>query len=105
MSISRAPIGAAGSWGVGAGFGSGSRIRALNPLPSAFLTIANHLLCQAEIARRARAMYVIEYNRLTVTRSFCQADIAGNHGLENLLAEEAAQIGADLLGKCGSLVV
>src|SRR5271154_3946231 len=105
MSTSRAPLGAAASWGRGAGFGSGSRIRALNPLPSAFLAIGNNLLGQANVARRPRTMHVIEYNRLTVTRSFRQANIARDYSLKDLLSEEATQIGAHLLGKRCALVV
>ena len=50
-------------------------------------------------------MYIVENNRLTVTRGLCQPYIARNDGFEDLLAEETPQIGADLLGERGSLVI
>src|SRR5208282_4894261 len=105
MSTSRAPPGAAGSGETGLGFGSGSRIKALKPLPSAFLAIGNHLPGELNIARRTCTVYVIEYNRLTVARRFRKAHIARDYRLKNLLAEEAPQVRADLFGKGGSLIV
>src|SRR5208282_3042230 len=105
MSRSRAPVGAIRSGDCGLGFGSGSRIKALKPLPSAFLAIGNHLTRELDIARRPSAMYVIENNRLAMARCLGQSHVARNHCLEDLLAEKASEIRADLLGECGSLVV
>src|SRR5208282_2144520 len=105
MSTSRAPEGAGGSGNSELRFGSGSRIKALKPRPSAFLAIGNHLPGELYVARRSSTVYVIEYNRLTMTRCFCKAHVARNYGLENLLAEEASQVGADLFGECGALIV
>ena len=50
-------------------------------------------------------MYVVEYDWLSMARSFREANISRNHGLEYLGAEEAAKIGCDLLRKRGAVVV
>src|SRR5271154_1803242 len=99
MSTSRMPpAGRATSVGSGLAFwsslsgGSGSRIKALKPLPNAFRAIGNYLLGKLDVAGRSCAVYVIEYNRLTVTWGFGKADVARDHGLEDLLAEEAAEV-------------
>jgi hypothetical protein len=50
-------------------------------------------------------MYVIEYNRLTVTWSLGKTHIARDYSLEDLLAEKAAQVRADLPRQRGPLIV
>ena len=50
-------------------------------------------------------MYVVEHYRHSVTRRFREANISGNDGFKDLCAKEAAQVGGDLLGKGGSVVV
>src|SRR5208282_3478229 len=92
MSRSRAPVGAMRSGDCGLCFGSGSRIKALKPLPSAFLAIGNHLSRELDIARCSCTMYVIENNRLTMTRRLGKAHVARNYSLEHLLAEKASEI-------------
>ena len=50
-------------------------------------------------------MYVVEDHRHAVARRLGQANIPRNDALENLGAEERAQVGGDLLGKRGAVVV
>jgi len=50
-------------------------------------------------------MYVVEHYRQPVARRLGEANISGNNGFKDLSAEKTAQIGGDLLGKRGSIVV
>jgi hypothetical protein len=50
-------------------------------------------------------MYVVEHDGHAVAGSLCQTDIARDHCFKDLCAEEAAQIGGNLLGKRGAVVV
>jgi|HubBroStandDraft_5_1064220.scaffolds.fasta_scaffold02076_2 hypothetical protein len=50
-------------------------------------------------------MYVVEHDGHAVAGRFCQADIARNDGFKDLRAEKAAEIGGNLLGKRGAVVV
>lgn len=91
--------------GVAFGCGSGSRMSAPSPRPSAFRGIGHYLLCKLRVTLRALAVYVIENNRLTKARRFRQAHVARDHALEDLRAEEAAQVRGDLLRERGAVVV
>src|SRR5712692_1321567 len=103
MSTSRgAPAETGGA--AGGGGASGSRISALKPFPSACLGIGDQLLGELEITLRSLAMYVIENNRLTMTRSLGKPDVARDYGPKDLATKEAAQVGADLPRECGPLV-
>src|ERR1700720_174729 len=85
--------------------GSGSRMSAPSPRPSAFLGIGDYLLSQLSVALGSFAVYVIENNRLTETRRLRQANVTRNGALKNLCAEKTAQIGGDLPRQGRSLVV
>src|SRR5882757_2917172 len=76
--------------------GSGSRMSAPSPRPKAFLGIGNYLLSELCIALSPLTMHIVENNRFTEARSFCQAHIAWNHALENLRSEKTAKICRDL---------
>src|ERR1700687_769460 len=76
--------------------GSGSRMSAPSPRPSAFLGIGDYLLSQLSVALGSLAVYVIENNRLTEARRFRQANVTRNGALKNLCAEKTAQIGGYL---------
>src|SRR5882762_3688234 len=89
----------------GGAFGSGSRMSAPSPRPSAFLGIGNNLLGEQRIAFRPFAMNVINDNRLPETRRFRQADIARNHALKDLRSKKAAQIRGNLPRERRPLVV
>src|SRR5262245_802665 len=85
--------------------GSGSRTSAPRPRPKAFLGIGDDLLGELRIALRPLAVYIIENNRFTEARRFCQAYIARNDALKDLSPEKTAQVGRDLSGKRGALVI
>src|ERR1700675_1293850 len=85
--------------------GSGSRMSAPSPRPKAFLGIGNYLLCKLCVSLCALTVYIIENNRFTKTWCFGQTHIPGNQALEDLGPKEAAQVGGDLPGKAGPLVV
>src|SRR5882757_2597144 len=76
--------------------GSGSRMSAPSPRPSAFLVIGNYLLSELCIALGPFAVYVIENNRLAETWGFGEPYITRNNTLKNLRAKETAQIRGDL---------
>src|SRR5271165_722975 len=76
---------------VGCG-GSGSRMSAPSPRPSAFLGIGNYLLGQLCVSLSALAMDIVENNRLTKTWRFRQPHIARNQTLEHLRSKETTQI-------------
>src|SRR5690348_13576484 len=98
-------------WGCGgAGAGSGflpssSRMSAPSPRPSAFLAIMDHLLGQMRVALCPPATRVIKNDRLSEAWCFRQPDVARDDALENLWAEESAQVAGDLAGKRGPIVV
>src|ERR1700744_2125406 len=73
--------------------GSGSRMSAPSPLPSAFLVIEDDLLSKIGVAFGPFAMNIVKNDRLAETRRLCEADISRNNRLEDLRAEKAAQIG------------
>src|SRR5271154_2986088 len=65
--------------------GSGSRMSAPSPRPSAFLDIVDYLLGKLRIPLSPLAVDVVENNRLTKTRCFCQPYIPRNHALKHLI--------------------
>src|ERR1700736_2084665 len=85
--------------------GSGSRMSAPSPRPSAFLGIGNYLLGELRIALGPLTVYIIENNRFTETWSFSKPNIPRNDTLKNLRSKEAAQIRSDLARKCRSFIV
>src|SRR6516164_1334929 len=97
-------VGVGGSGTAGA-CGSGSRMSAPSPRPNAFLGIGDYLLGKLRIPLSALTVYIIENNRLTETRCFCEANIPSNNALKDLGAEETPQIGGDLPGKGCALVI
>src|SRR5258707_10635127 len=84
--------------GTGDVFGSGARMSAPSPRPSAFLGIGDDLLGELRVAFCALAVNVIKNNRFAKTWRFREADIARNHALKDLCSEEAAQIRGNLTG-------
>jgi hypothetical protein len=50
-------------------------------------------------------MYVVEHDGHAMAGGLGQADIARNDGFEYLRTEEAAEIGGDLLGERGAVVI
>src|SRR5271165_3784684 len=96
--------GAVGTFGAGS-WVSGSRMSAPSPRPSAFLGIDNYLLGELRVAFRALAMNIVENDGFSKTWCFCEPHISRNYALEDLGAEETAQVGGNLPGECGALVV
>src|SRR5277367_3809341 len=77
----------AGDCGVGVGSvacGSGSRMSAPSPRPSAFLSISDYLLGQLRVPLSSPAMDIIENNRLTKTWRFRKTHIPRDHALKYL---------------------
>ena len=60
---------------------------------------AQHLAGQAHIGLRAGGAEVVEQDRLAVARRLGDADVAGDDGLVDLVAEEAARVGGDQVGE------
>src|SRR5712692_2626361 len=89
----------------GCAFGSGSRMSAPSPRPSAFLGIGNDLLGELCIAFCALAVNVVKNNRFTETWCFCKPHIPRNHAFEYLSSKETAQIRGNLAGKRGALII
>src|SRR6185295_13657560 len=64
-----------------------------SPLPSALrglsgsLVTFQYLLCELDVTFGGPGPYIIQNNRLTVTRGLSQADAAGDNGLENFVFE------------------
>src|SRR5580658_7520967 len=87
--------GAAGVGGAGT-CGSGSRISAPSPLPSAFRVIGNDLLGELRIALSPFAMNIVENNWFPEAGCLGKAHVARNHTLKYLRPEETAQIGGYL---------
>src|SRR5579862_8060391 len=85
--------------------GSGSRMSAPSPLPKAFLVIEDDLLSKICVSLGPAAVNVVKDDGLAETGCLRQANIARNYGLENLSAEETAQIGCDLTRERGPLVI
>src|SRR5277367_903150 len=76
-----------------------------SPRPSAFLDIVDYLLGKLRIPLSPLAVDVVENNRLTKTRCFCQSYIPGNHALKHLIAEETSQVRRNLLRQRCPLVI
>src|ERR1700687_6122690 len=89
----------------GEALGSGSRMSAPSPRPSAFLGIGNDLLGELRVAFCALAVNVVKNDRFTKTWRFREADIAGNHALKDWCSEETAQIRGNLTGKTRPLII
>src|SRR3989442_10489466 len=77
--------------------GSGSRIRALRPRPSAFLVIGNDLLCKLDVALGSSAVYIVENDLFPVAGFLCQADIPWDFRGEDLCSKVAAKVRGQLL--------
>src|SRR5580700_2732531 len=95
---------AAGAGGAGT-CGSGSRISAPSPLPSAFLVIGNDLLGELRIALSPFAMNIVKDDWFPETWRFGKPHIARNHALKYLRPKETSQIRGHLPGQGRSLVV
>src|SRR6267378_2244005 len=80
----------------GGAFGSGSRMSAPSPRPSAFLGIGNNLLGELCVAFRPFAVSVVRNDWFPKTGRFRQANIARNHALKDLRSKKAAQIRGNL---------
>src|SRR5229473_2577982 len=89
----------------GGAFGSGSRMSAPSPRPSAFLGIGNYLLGELRVPFRPFAMNVVNNDRFPETRRFRQANIARNHALKDLRSKKTAQIRGNLPRKRCPLVI
>src|ERR1700674_2967791 len=89
----------------GGAFGSGSRMSAPSPRPSAFLGIGNNLLGELRVAFRPFTMNVVKNNRFPEAGRFRQANIARNHALKDLGSKKTAQIRGNLPRKRRSLIV
>src|SRR5579862_8005693 len=85
--------------------GSGSRMSAPSPLPKAFLVIEDDLLSKICVSLGPAAVNVVKNDGFAETGRLRQADIARNYRLENLSAEETAQIRCNLAGQRGPLVI
>src|ERR1700733_3196059 len=85
--------------------GSGSRMSAPSPLPSAFLVIEDDLLSKICVALSPFAMNVVKNDGLAEARRLREAHISRYQSLEDLGAEKTAQIGGDLARERGSLVI
>src|SRR5438552_6007924 len=72
---------------------------ASSPFPSAFLCMIHHLPRQFPITFGARAVWVVENDRLSKRRSLAQADIPGDHRLVDPLREKLPRLVSDLLGE------
>src|SRR5262245_53641099 len=72
---------------------------ASSPLPSAFLDIVYHLLCQPNVALCAFRLYVVEYYRFSMTWRFRQSNVSGNDGCKDLRPEKVAKVGHYLCGE------
>src|SRR6266446_6415621 len=122
MSTSRGPAGAVSRAGTaaappavvacggmgaasGCALGSGSRMSAPSPRPSAFLGIGNYLLGELRVAFRPLAMNVIKNNRLPEAGSFRQANVARNHTVKDLGTKKTAQIRGNLPRKRRSFII
>src|SRR5260370_25590186 len=98
---------ACGCIGAGSGelLGSGSRMSAPSPRPSAFLGIGNDLLGELRVAFCALAGNVVKNYRFTKTWRFRNSHISRNHALKNLCSEETAQIRRYLPGEGCSFII
>src|ERR1700716_2025135 len=89
----------------GCAFGSGSRMSAPSPRPSAFLGIGNNLLGELRVAFRPFAVNVVKKDWFPETGRFRKANIARNHTVKNLRSEKTAQIRGNLPRKRRPLVI
>ena len=80
------------------------------PLPRALrgcsgLLMDKDLFCKLDIAFGALGAGVVGKDGFAETGGFGEADAAGDGGLEDLILEEFAEIGGDLAGEVGAVVV
>src|SRR2546427_12020646 len=61
---------------------SGSR--AYSPLPSAFFSMAEKLLCQIDVSLGSRRCGIVEHDGASVAGGFSKGDVSGNADLEDL---------------------
>src|SRR5438132_3453253 len=85
--------------------GSGSRMSAPSPRPSAFLAISDDLLCELDVSLGTFTIYVVEQDGFPMTGRFSQPYISRDYALEDLCSEKAPEVGSDLARKCGPLVI
>src|SRR5207244_13517230 len=76
-----------------------------SPRPSAFLAIRYHLFCKMRVAFGPFAIRVVETDGFAETRGFCQANMARNDAIKNLLPQESVQIVGHLARERRSFVV
>src|SRR5260370_32836739 len=86
-------------------FGSGSRMSAPRPRPSAFLGIGNHLLGELRVALGPLTVNVIKNDGFPETWCFRKTHIPRNYALKDLCTEETAQIRGNLAGKRRPLII
>src|SRR5439155_9136521 len=91
--------------GAGGACGSGSRMSAPSPRPSAFLGIGNDLPGEMHVALCPLAMNIVIDDWFSKTWRFGKPHIARNNTLENLRSKETAQIRGYLLRKRGAVVI
>src|SRR6266852_8770240 len=72
--------------------GSGSRMSAPSPRPSAFLVIYNYLLGELCVTLCPFAVNIIENNGFTETGCLRQTHVAGDYALKYLRTEKTTQI-------------
>src|ERR1700682_1667620 len=89
----------------GEALGSGSRMSAPSPRPSAFLGIGNDLLGELRVAFCALAVNIVKNDRFTETWRFRKSHIPRNHALKDLGSKKTAQISGNLAGKTRPLIV
>src|SRR5207249_11528065 len=61
---------------------SGSR--ASSPLPSAFFSMVEKLLCQIDVSLGSRRCGIVEHDGASVAGGFSEGDVSGNGDLEDL---------------------
>src|SRR3954467_4836272 len=96
-----ASVGCAGAIGAGGGAWVRAERSALSPLPSTLrgfsvLFMVEDLLRELNVAFGAFRTRVVAKDRFAEARRFRQADAAGNHGREDLVAEELLEVTGNL---------
>src|SRR2546425_2155593 len=69
---------------------------ASRPRPSPRLCMREDLLCQFEVRDGSAGAEVMEHHRLAVARGFAEADVPGDHRVEDLPREVALDLVPDL---------
>src|SRR6185436_2414787 len=94
------------NWSDSTSSGLGVPSRALSPRPRAFLcTAMNNLLCEANVSLGSFGFDVVKQNGPAVTWRFAKPNVARNDGGQDLIAEKPLEVGHNLVGEVGSVVV